>query len=268
MMVEEGEGGCPEGPVSRPVRERQLSRQRGGQREGAGGGTKAWHATHAPTSLRCAHTGLPSSPRPVLHCSQHPKNPTVQWSCSLSRRGLSLQHVGQWSCSLSCGGSPCSTWSVVLFSLVRGLSLQHMGQWSCSLSRRGSPSSTWVSGPVLSRAGALPAAHGSVVLFSLVWGLSLQHVGQWSCPLSRGALPAAHGSVSTLSLEYQPPSLLMFSFRLQGPLSPGFLLPIWPLLLPFLPTSKRWWAPEVGPQTASLYFWCHEPFVSLPTYTF
>ena len=110
MMVEEGEGGCPEGPVSRPVRERQLSRQRGGQREGAGGGTKAWHATHAPTSLRCAHTGLPSSPRPVLHCSQHPKNPTVQWSCSLSRRGLSLQHVGQWSCSLSCGGSPCSTW--------------------------------------------------------------------------------------------------------------------------------------------------------------
>ena len=116
--------------------------------------------------------------------------------------------------------------------------------------------------------GALPAARGSVVLFSLVWGLSLQHVGQWSCPLSRGALPAAHGSVSTPSLEYQPPSLLMFSFRLQGPLSPGFLLPIWPLLLPFLPTSKRWWAPEVGPQTASLYFWCHEPFVSLPTYTF
>ena len=170
--------------------------------------------------------------------------------------------------SLARGALPAARGSVVLFSLVRGLSLQHMGQWSCSLSRRGSPCSTWVSGPVLSRAGALPAAHGSVVLFSLVWGLSLQHVGQWSCPLSRGALPAAHGSVSTLSLEYQPPSLLMFSFRLQGPLSPGFLLPIWPLLLPFLPTSKRWWAPEVGPQTASLYFWCHEPFVSLPTYTF
>ena len=136
-MVEEGEGGCPEGPVSRPVRERQLSRQRGGQREGAGGGTKAWHATHAPTSLRCAHTGLPSSPRPVLHCSQHPKNPTVQWSCSLSRRGLSLQHVGQWSCSLS---------------------------------RRGSPCSTWVSGPVLSRVGTFPAACGSVVLSSLTGG--------------------------------------------------------------------------------------------------
>ena len=250
-MVEEGEGGCLEGPVPRPVRERQLSRQRGGQREGAGGGTKAWPATHAPTSLRCAHTGLPSSPRPVLHCSQHPKNPTVQWSCSLSRGGLSLQHMVSDPVLSRAGALPAAR-----------------GQWSCSLSCGGSPCSTWVSGPVLSRAGALPAARGSVVLFSLVWGLSLQHVGQWSCPLSWGALPAAHGSVSTPSLEYQPPSLLMFSFRLQGPLSPGFLLPIWPLLLPFLPTSKRWWAPEVGPQTASLYFWCHEPFVSLPTYTF
>ena len=108
----------------------------------------------------------------------------------------------------------------------------------------------------------------AVVVFSLARGALPAAHGQWSCPLSWGALPAAHGSVSTPSLEYQPPSLLMFSFRLQGPLSPGFLLPIWPLLLPFLPTSKRWWAPEVGPQTASLYFWCHEPFVSLPTYTF
>ena len=139
--------------------------------------------THLP--VLCAH--WPSlSPRPVLHCGQHPKNPAVQWSCSLLHSGLSLQHVGQWSCSLS---------------------------------RRGFPCSTWVSGPVLCRAGAFPAARGSG---------------------------------STPSLEHQPPSLLTFSSRLQGPLSPGFLGPIWLLLLPFLPTSKRWWASEVGPQTASL----------------
>ena len=63
--------------------------------------------THLP--VLCAH--WPSlSPRPVLHCGQHPKNPAVQWSCSLLHSGLSLQHVGQWSCSLSCGDFPCSTW--------------------------------------------------------------------------------------------------------------------------------------------------------------
>lgn len=128
MMVEEGEGGCLEGPVPRPVRERQLSRQRGGQREGAGGGTKAWPATHAPTSLRCAHTGLPSSPRPVLHCSQHPKNPTVQWSCSLSRGGLSLQHMVSGPVLSRVGTFPAACGSVVLSSLMGG-----------------SPCSTWVS---------------------------------------------------------------------------------------------------------------------------
>ena len=211
MMVEEGEGGCPEGSVSRPVRERQLSRQRGAQREGAGGG--------APTSLCYAHTGLP-------------------YLRGLSSTAASIPRT------LLCSGPVLS----------------------CTA---GSPCSTWVSGPVLSRAGAFPAAHGSVVLFSVVRGLSLQHVGQgpprpqaedfpcstWvSGPvLSRaGTFPAARGSGSTPSLEHQPPSLLTFSSRLQGPLSPGFLGPIWLLLLPFLPTSKRWWASEVGPQTASL----------------
>lgn len=133
-------------------------------------------AHHSRTHLPgCARTGLPSSPRPIPHCGQHPENSAVQWTCSLSRGGLSLQHVGQRS---------------------------------------------------------------------------------------------------TPSLEHQPSSLIMFRSRLQGPLSPGLLLPIWLLLLPFLPTSKRWWAPEVGPQTASLsrfrflYFWYHGPFVSLPTPSF
>ena len=160
-MVEEGEGGCPEGSVSRPVRERQLSRQRGAQREGAGGG--------APTSLCYAHTGLP-------------------YLRGLSSTAASIPRT------LLCSGPVLS----------------------CTA---GSPCSTWVSGPVLSRAGTFPAARGSG---------------------------------STPSLEHQPPSLLTFSSRLQGPLSPGFLGPIWLLLLPFLPTSKRWWASEVGPQTASL----------------
>lgn len=174
MRVEEGEGGCPEGPVSRPVREQQLCGQRGGQREGTGGGARAWPTTHAPTSLAV--------------------------------RALAFPHLR--------GPSPTAA------SIPRTL--------LCS-------------GPVLSRGG-----------------LSLQHVGQRSTP----------------SLEHQPSSLIMFRSRLQGPLSPGLLLPIWLLLLPFLPTSKRWWAPEVGPQTASLsrfrflYFWYHGPFVSLPTSSF
>ena len=111
--------------------------------------------THLP--VLCAH--WPSlSPRPVLHCGQHPKNPAVQWSCSLLHSGLSLQHVGQWSCSLS---------------------------------RRGFPCSTWVSGPVLCRAGAFPAARGSGSTPSSSGGLSLQHVGQWSCSLSCGDFPCS-----------------------------------------------------------------------------
>ena len=150
--------------------------------------------THLPAL--CAHwPSLISEACPPLQpASQEPYCAVVVFS--LARGALPAAH-GQWSCSLSCGGSPCSTWSVVLFSLVRGLSLQHV-----------------VSGPVLSRAGALPAARGSVVLFSLAQGLSLQHVGQWSCSLSCGDFPCSmwvsgpvlsHGGLSLQHMGQCPP---------------------------------------------------------------
>ena len=151
-MVGEGWVGAPEGPVSRPVRQQPLSRQRGGQTEGTGHEARAWPTTHSPTSLPCAHgpSLIPEARPPLWLASQEP----------------------------GCAG----------------------------------------------------------VLFSPMWGLSLQHVGQWS----------------TLSLEHQPSSLITFSSRSQGPLSPGFLLPSWLLLPPFPPTAKRWWAPGIGLQTASV----------------
>lgn len=96
MRVEEGEGGCPEGPVSRPVREQQLCGQRGGQREGTGGGVRAWPTTHAPTSLAVRALAFPHLRGPSSTAASIPRTPL----CS-----------GPVLCLA--GGFPCSTGSVV-----------------------------------------------------------------------------------------------------------------------------------------------------------
>ena len=152
MMVEEGEGGCPEGSVSRPVRERQLSRQRGAQREGAGGG--------APTSLCYAHTGLPylrglsstaaSIPRtllcsgPVLSCTAGSPCSTWVSGPALSRRGFPCSTWVSGPVLCRAGAFPAARGSGSTPSSSGGLSLQHVGQWSCSLSCGDFPCSTWV----------------------------------------------------------------------------------------------------------------------------
>ena len=90
-MVGEGREGAPEGPVSRPVRQQPLSRQRGGQREGTGHEARAWPTTQSPTSPPCAHwpSLIPEARAPLWLASQEP--------------------AVQGSCSLPCGGFPCST---------------------------------------------------------------------------------------------------------------------------------------------------------------
>lgn len=106
MRVEGRGGGCPEGPVSRPVREQQLCGQRGGQRGHWRRSKSLAHHSRTTSPWLCTHwPSLISEAHP--HCGQHPENLCCAVDLFSVTRGLSLQQCGS-AVHLLALGAPAS----------------------------------------------------------------------------------------------------------------------------------------------------------------